>query len=169
MLETVQKAAHPLSQFPDGRQEPPTARLLRSLAAVLSSLSLKTRVVLLVVMILLAGIWSLALNVTLALERDLTRLISSTLSEEARSVAADLDRDVQLHIDALHRLAASLKPEILSNPANLALVEQLIARRSDLKLLTAIDAIDQDGGRSRAHAGRCYAFRLPHFNCLQMA
>ena len=48
-------------------------------------------------------------------------------------------------VEALHlpRTASSAQRTLLyveDNPANLALVEQLIARRSDLKLLTAIDA-----------------------------
>lgn len=47
--------------------------------------------------------------------------------------------------DDLHILGPELAPQrtllyVEDNPANLALVEQLIARRSDLKLLTAIDA-----------------------------
>ncbi len=82
-------------------------------------MSLKTRVVLLVVVILVAGIWALALSVTMALQRDLTELQSASLSAEVVNVAADLDRDVRLHIDVLAHLAASLTPEILADPAKL--------------------------------------------------
>ena len=82
-------------------------------------MTLKARVVLLVVVMFVAGIWALALSVTLALERDLTQLLSASLSAEAVNVAGDLDRDVRLYIDVLARLAASLTPEILADPAKL--------------------------------------------------
>ena len=84
-------------------------------------MTLKARVVLLVVVLLVAGIWGLALSVTLALQRDLTQMQSANLSAEVASVAADLDRDVQVHIDVLARLAASLTPEIVADPAKLDL------------------------------------------------
>jgi len=82
-------------------------------------MTLNARVVLLVVVMLVAGIWGLALAVTLALQRDLTDLRSANLSAEVVGVAADLDRDVQLHINVLIRLAASLTPEILADRAKL--------------------------------------------------
>jgi PAS domain S-box-containing protein len=83
------------------------------------SMTLKARVVLLVVLMLVAGIWGLALSVTLALQRDLMQMQSANLSAEVVRVTADLDRDVQLHIDVLARLAASLTPEMLADPAKL--------------------------------------------------
>jgi PAS domain S-box-containing protein len=80
-------------------------------------MTLKTRVVLLVVAMLLAGIWGLAFSFALALERDLTQLLSANFSAVAFNVASDLDRDLRLHTDVLTRLAASLTPEILADAA----------------------------------------------------
>lgn len=94
-------------------------RVLCRPANFLRPMSLKTRVVLLVVVMLVAGIWALALSVTLAMQRDLTELQSANLSAEIVSVAADLDHDVKLQIDVLVRLAASFTPEILADPAKL--------------------------------------------------
>jgi len=79
------------------------------------SLTLKARVVLLVVVMLVVGIWGLALRVTLILERDLTQLLSANLTAAALNVANDLNRDAHLYIDVLARLAASLTPEITAD------------------------------------------------------
>jgi PAS domain S-box-containing protein len=85
----------------------------------LRRLSLKTRVVLMVAAMVVAGIWVLALIVTLALRRDLIESESVNLSAEVGYVAADLDRNMQLHIDVLQRLAASLTPDIVADRAKL--------------------------------------------------
>ena len=95
------------------------ARLRRSAAAFSGSMSLKARVVLLVVAMFVVGIWGLALSITLALERDLTQLLAADVANETIGVAADLDRDVRLYIGALTRLAASITPEMLADPAQI--------------------------------------------------
>ncbi|MBI2960388.1 MAG: HAMP domain-containing protein [Betaproteobacteria bacterium] len=78
-------------------------------------MSLKTRVALMVFVLLVAGIWALALSIIVAVQRDITELISANLSAEVRYVADVLDRDIQMQVDALDRLAASLTPEILAD------------------------------------------------------
>lgn len=105
--------------MPTFRQDSVSGRIRLRLAAFYGAMTLKARVVLLVVVLLVAGIWALALSVTLALQRDLMQMQSANLSAEVGSVARDLDRDVQLHIDVLARLAASLTPEMLADPAKL--------------------------------------------------
>src|SRR5471030_2582057 len=100
------------------------AQVCRRLAIFLGSMTLKTRVVLLVVVTLIAGIWALALSVTLALQRDLTEMHSASLSAEIVSVAADLDHDVKLQINVLLRLAATLTPGI--RPIRRSLITLLI-------------------------------------------
>lgn len=109
----------PLFRILDLRPSLAIRRLWQSLAAGFDRMTLKARVVLLVVLVLVAGIWALALSVTLALQRDLTELQSANLSAEVVSVAADIDRDVELYFDVLNRLAASLTPTILADPAKL--------------------------------------------------
>jgi PAS domain S-box-containing protein len=100
-------------------QKSAIGRVLRRPDDFLRQMSLKTRVVLLVVVMLVACIWGLALGVTLALQRDLMQLHSANLSAEVAGVTADLDRDVRLYIDLLARLATSLSPDILADPAKL--------------------------------------------------
>ena len=109
----------PFFRIPNFRPDSAIGRVWRPLAVFLDSMTLKARVVLLVVVMLVAGIWGLALSVTLALQRDLTQLHSAHLSAEVVSVAADIDRDIQLHIDVMARLAASLTPGIVADPARL--------------------------------------------------
>jgi PAS domain S-box-containing protein len=67
-------------------------------------------------------------------------LAGSKAPELVLDSSGELGADEQGHVAAAH--APSSQRTLLyveDNPANLALVEQLIARRSDLKLLTAID------------------------------
>ncbi len=79
-------------------------------------MSLSTRVVLLVVCMFIAGVWALAVGATLVLERDLTRMLSANFAAEATGVADDLDRDIQLNVQVLNRLAAALTPEVRAKP-----------------------------------------------------
>ncbi len=101
--------------------KPDTAvgRSWRRLAAFAGAMTLKARVVVLVVVMLVLGIWGLALRTTLTLERDLTQLLAANFSAGAFNVASDLDRDVRLHVNVLARLAASLPPDILADPVKL--------------------------------------------------
>ncbi|MBI4289872.1 MAG: HAMP domain-containing protein [Betaproteobacteria bacterium] len=85
----------------------------------LRSLSLKNRIVLLVVVIFVASIWGLAIRVTAVLHADLEKLLSAQLSATVGYVAADLDRDIQLHLDALERIAAIVTPELMADPVKL--------------------------------------------------
>lgn len=103
-------------------------RISRRLAAWLDSMTLKARVVLLVVVMFVIGVWGLALSITLALERDLTQLLSASVSTEAISRAEDLDRDIRLHVDAMTRLAAAITPEVL---ADQALLERTLDQFAD--------------------------------------
>ena len=100
MSEVPAQGRKPLLRIPD-------------IAAALAAMSLKTRVVLLVVSMTVLGVWALALGITQVLERDLTRLLSENFATEAKNVADDLDRDIRLEIDALQRLASTLKPDVL--------------------------------------------------------
>lgn len=102
------------------------------LSRLTDTMSLKTRVVVLVFALLLAAIWVLAFSVTLVLQHDLEQLQSARLSAEVANVADDIDRDVKLHIDALARLAASLTPDILADAEKL---ESALDRFSDTSVI----------------------------------
>ena len=54
-------------------------------------------------------------------------------------IVGDVGAIEPTHVEPEHRLSQRTLLYVEDNPANLALVEQLIARRGDLKMLTAID------------------------------
>ena len=115
------------------RRDSAIGRVWQRLAICLDSLTLKARVVVLVVVMFVACIWALALSVTLALERDLTQLVSANIAAQVNNVAGDLDRNIQLRIDALTRLAESLTPEILADAAKL---DHALDRFADTGVIT---------------------------------
>lgn len=119
-------------------------RALRWRSGKLSTMSLKTRVVVFVISMFIVGVWALAGGATLALERDLTRLLSTNFEAAAKGVADDLDRDIRLNVDALNRLAAFLTPEVRANQIAQA---QAINQFSDASAITfsAYFVVDSNG------------------------
>jgi PAS domain S-box-containing protein len=89
--------------------------------------SLKSRVVLLVLVLLLAGIWGLAARVTAVLQADLESLLSDQLLTTVSYVAADIDSNIKLRLDTLNEIAASITPETLADPAK---VQRLLEQRT---------------------------------------
>lgn len=82
-------------------------------------MSLRAKIVALVVALVFAGIWGLALNVVAVQRTDLEKLISDQLSATVDNTASDLDGDIRLHIDSLAKVAASITPEMLADPEKL--------------------------------------------------
>lgn len=93
---------------------------------------LRTRVVLMVFVLLLVGIWGLAARVAALVQADLEGVLTQSMSTAVRFVAADLDSDIQLRIDVLNAIAASIPPEVLGDPARVA---QILQRRKPAKAL----------------------------------
>ncbi|HSQ03310.1 MAG TPA: hypothetical protein VLN59_04715, partial [Burkholderiales bacterium] len=83
------------------------------------SLSLRTRIVLLVVVLLMAGVWGLAVRVTTVMQDDLEQQLSGQLSATIRFVTDDMDRDVEMRFEALKRIAAAITPDLLSDQPGL--------------------------------------------------
>lgn len=81
------------------------------------SMSLKMRVVLMVFVLLIAGIWGLAARVAAVAQTHLGNALMQSMSATARFIAADLDIDIQIRIDVLEEIAASIAPEGLGDPA----------------------------------------------------
>jgi PAS domain S-box-containing protein len=91
------------------------------------SWSLKTRVVLVVVAVLLAGIWGLAARVAAVVQADLEKVLSDQLSVTVGYVAADIDGKVRLRLDILNEVAALITPDMLADPAQ---TQRLLERRN---------------------------------------
>ena len=83
------------------------------------SMSLKARVVLLVVALLIAGIWGLAARVGSVLQADLKSALSDQLLATVGYVATDIDNNVKLRFDTLNEIATALTPEALSDGSRL--------------------------------------------------
>jgi signal transduction histidine kinase len=85
----------------------------------LHGLSLKTRVLMLVAGLLVAGIWALAVQVAAALRADLQTTLSNQLANMVGYVADDFDEAMRLRQAALKDLADSITPELLAQPDRL--------------------------------------------------
>ena len=108
------------------------------------STSLRTRVVLMVFALLIAGIWGLAARVAAVVQADLGNVLMQSMSATVRYIAADLDSDIQLRIDVLHGIAASIAPEVLGDPAK---IQQILQQRKPSEALFPLGLIvtNKDG------------------------
>ena len=80
-------------------------------------MNLKTRVVLLVVVLLVAGIWGLAARAGAVLQANLDKLVSDQLLATVGYVAADIDGNLKLRFDALQEIASAIAPAMDAGPA----------------------------------------------------
>ena len=85
----------------------------------LNSMSLKTRVLVLVSALIVAGLLGLALRVTAVLQADLEKASAEQLSATVGYVAADLDHEIQIRIEMLKHIAAAIPPGMLADRASL--------------------------------------------------
>jgi len=88
------------------------------------SMSLRTRLVLMVFALSIAGIWGLAARVAAVVQTDIGNVLMQSMSATVRYVAADLDSNIQLRIDVLNGIAESIAPEALGDPAKIMQILQ---------------------------------------------
>ncbi len=89
-------------------------RDLRSL-----SWSLKQRLTALMLAIFLLGIWSVTLYATRSLREDMTRLLGEQQFSVTSAIAAQLDAELDVRLQALIRLASEISPQLLTRPSEL--------------------------------------------------
>lgn len=82
-------------------------------------MSLKTRVLLIVLILLIAGIWSFAIRISSALQADLEKMGADQLSATVGYIAVDMDANLKLRVTLLNEIAALVTPDALNNPARL--------------------------------------------------
>jgi len=116
----------------------------RPASAAGRQLSLTTRLVLMVFALLVAGIWGLAARVAAVAQVDLGNALMQSMAATVRYVAADLDSNLQLRIDVLNGIAASIAPEVLGDPARIL---QILEERKVSKALFPLGLIvtNEDG------------------------
>ncbi len=81
------------------------------------SMSLKARVLLVVVALLIVGIWGLAARVSSVLQADLEKILVDQLSATVGYIAADLDANLKLHLDIIQEIAATIPTDMLTDTA----------------------------------------------------
>ena len=87
----------------------------------------KTKVLLLVSLLIVAGILALTLRLAAVLQNDLEKMVATHLSSSLDYVASDLDNKIRFRLAVLSEIAASVTPEMLSDPAK---VQGLLEQRS---------------------------------------
>ncbi|OIQ93965.1 cyclic di-GMP phosphodiesterase Gmr [mine drainage metagenome] len=114
------------------------------MADKLLSLSLKTRVLLVVLGLFIIGIWGLAARVAGVMQADLERLLSQQMLATVTYVAVDLDDNIQMRIDNLREIARSTTPALLADSARL---RAQLARHGTARVLfpTGVFVADRDG------------------------
>ncbi len=81
--------------------------------------SLQTRVTLTTLIIFVLGLWSLAFYATRMLRTDMERLLGEQQFSAASYIAADINQQLEERLEALGRLAATVTPALLADPAAL--------------------------------------------------
>ena len=94
--------------------------------------TLSRRVTLLTLALFLLGIWSLALYVSALLRRDMTRLMGVQQFSSTATLAAHLNDELDLRLQALQALASDLSPALGQSSADL---QTRLERHSLLPLL----------------------------------
>lgn len=92
----------------------------------LSSLTLKNRVALTVLLLFLGGIWSLTYLATSRLQDDFTSVLANQQQASVGHTAAEIGQKVRLRLDALTSVAREIPPQLLADPARLT---QLLIER----------------------------------------
>jgi PAS domain S-box-containing protein len=98
-----------------------------SVTSLFPSISLKTRVSLIVAGLVVAGIWGLALRVSAVLQADIEKLLSAQLAATAGYIATDIDRKIALRFQLLNEIAVTITPDMLTDPAR---VQRLLEQRN---------------------------------------
>jgi diguanylate cyclase (GGDEF)-like protein len=84
------------------------------------SLGFKARILLVVTILFMLGIWGLAWRTVSTIRADIEKLLADQLSTSADYVASDIDAKIQLRLRALTQLAQSITPELMADPKRLS-------------------------------------------------
>lgn len=85
-------------------------------------MSLKTRVLLVVLILLITGIWGVAVRTSSALQADLKKMVADQLSAMVSYIAIDMDANLKLRVTMLNEIAAMIPPDALNDSARIQAV-----------------------------------------------
>ncbi len=94
---------------------------------LLGTISLKTRMLMVVLAVIITAIFGFAARMSAVLQADLEKILIAQLSATADYIATDLDTELQLRIALLKETAAAITPDMLSEPAK---IQRLLEQRS---------------------------------------
>ncbi len=102
---------------PEARAESPQKHgtAWRHLSARLGALSLRTRVVSIVILLFLGGLWALVYRVNVSMEGGLEKVIAAQLSNAAVYVAEDVNARISSRFERLDELAATITADFQGN------------------------------------------------------
>lgn len=110
----------------------------------ITSISLKTKISGIVLLLFLASFWLLTYSIEKKLAEDMTKLLEAQQVSAVSYVASDLDHKIRQHIELLELNAATITPELLADPEKAR--EFLKSRLGLLALFKAgLSIISSDG------------------------
>lgn len=85
-------------------------------------MSLKTRVLLVVLVFLITGIWGFAIRISSALQADLEKMVADQLSAMVGYIAIGMDTNLKLRVTMLNEIATLITPDTLNDSAKLQII-----------------------------------------------
>jgi PAS domain S-box-containing protein len=116
-----------------------------SMLSKLSSLNLKTKIIVTVLLLLLGSIWTLTFLIAKHLEHDMTAQIEAEQFSTACYIADSIEAQVKLRLESLVDVASLITPELISNPGKL---------RDFLSQMTSFRRLFQSGAIAISKEGK---------------
>jgi PAS domain S-box-containing protein len=110
----------------------------------LSSLNLKTKIIVTVLLLFLGSIWTLTFLIAKQLERNMSDQIEKQQFSTASYIADIIENQVKLRINSLNAIASEITPELIADPGQL---KNFLRRNTLLSSLfqTGVAVISRDG------------------------
>jgi len=96
----------------------PRVLLLRA-DKLVRCMSLKTRILLVVLIFLITGIWGFAIRISSELQADLEKILTDELSAMVGYIALGMDANLKLRVTVLNEIAALITPDVLNDSARI--------------------------------------------------
>ncbi|MBI4291888.1 MAG: HAMP domain-containing protein [Betaproteobacteria bacterium] len=127
-------------------------------ALIWLQMSLKTRILALVLGLVIIGVWGFATRMAAVLQADIEKIISGQLATQVNYVTDDLDKELQFRIESLKEIAAGI---VFDRHASRAQIQRLLDRRnpSITMFRLGVLVVDRDGVIVADHAPSSVAHR----------
>lgn len=117
---------------------------MATMAHLFKHLSLKARLLLTILPLVVSGLWLLAVRVTGVMQSELEHMLAAQLSTTVEYVTTDLDSKIQLRQDSMAVISAGITPALLASPS--AMSTYLQNKRMPLSIFpTGVFVANADG------------------------